>query len=286
MSLNISKNETFFDSFSLEMNLDSINQDSLFNPTKCLVIDNCTFLTKQSILKKSSNIIDQLNKYKNEYEIFLLVNEPLIKKDVLKNHNINWDEIEIKKIDEKQKQQIINDWLKDHNITLDKSVYSQLLKCVNCDYGNIQNELTKLNLGLRQNLKSDELISLISNYNEENIFNLLEKILFKKHNEAWTIYQYLMQKQEDELMIINALSSQLYNLYYVLYMLKHNISIAKIHEVLNLPIFVINLYKSSFMNYNIDSLLKLINKFYDLEKDIKLQRVNKKIALKELILKI
>ena len=53
-----------------------------------------------------------------------------------------------------------------------------------------------------------------------------------------------------------------------------------------MPIFVINMYKNTFLKYNINNLTTIALELYKLEKDIKLSRIDKVIGFKNYIIQL
>ncbi len=264
-----------------------LNSFDLFDTTRATIVFNADFLSNLKSFNESIEIIKILNESELTQDVYLLTDSKFLSNKEFKTITSNFTFIEQKPLDARQKQVVINDLLSQKNIKLDKDVYATLISNVDCSFGVIKNEIEKLKNGIEAGLNNEQLKDLICNYNEEVIFGLLDSILEGKNQLAWKIYEDLLRHRQDEFKIIAAISSQLFNMYNCLTLIKQNVPTQKISDVTGVVIFVINnVYKKNFINYNIDKILNLITKLYQLDVDIKNQRVDQRLGLKQFLLNI
>ncbi len=264
-----------------------LNSFDLFDTTRATIVFNADFLSNLKSFNESIEIIKMLNESELTQDVYLLTDSKFLSNKEFKTITSNFTFIEQKPLDARQKQVVINDLLSQKNIKLDKDVYATLISNVDCSFGVIKNEIEKLKNGIEAGLNNEQLKDLICNYNEEVIFGLLDSILEGKNQLAWKIYEDLLRHRQDEFKIIAAISSQLFNMYNCLTLIKQNVPTQKISDVTGVAVFVINnVYKKNFINYNIDKILNLITKLYQLDVDIKNQRVDQRLGLKQFLLNI
>ncbi len=264
-----------------------LNQIDIFDVTKATIIYGCDFLSSLKDFNDNKELVEMLNQNEIPQEVYLLTDAKFLSNKEFKTLSSNFEFIEQKEMNSIEKQNLINSLLSQYNLRLDKDVYATLLNNVSCNYGVIRNEVDKLKNGIAAGLSNEELKELICNYNEEVIFDLLNNLLLDKQALAWKIYQDLMRHRQDEIAIINAMSTQLVNLYNGLTLLKEKVPLEKIAEATGVAPYIVNkVYKNTFINYNIDKILSLIIKLYQLEVDIKTQKVDQRLGFKQFILNI
>lgn len=282
--LNLEKENIKIIDFKMNENfMLDIQQINLFNKIDVFVIINCTFLSKTNTFNEMQSIFNDLNNVIDK-DIYLLTEEKILSNKEFKNLTKNFKFLEINEINDKNKKEFINYLLNKHNIVLDKDIYALLLNNLNNNYGVITNEINKLSHLMLEETSKDNLRNVISNYNDENVFKLVENILLKKQNQVWIIYNDLVNKKNDEIMIINAIASQLTKIFFILKMLKDNIAINDIASLTKVPSYFIMNYQKFFNHLNIKTLKEKINSLYELELQIKLNKIDKKLALKEMII--
>lgn len=281
-SLNVSKDEILTYKFITSDDiLFKIKQLSLFTIPKLIIIEDANIFSTGEMIKQQSEIINFVT---NEKAIsFLFITDAKISK-TFKNDNFKISVLE--NITNKSKKKFIDNLLKEKELNLDVNIYDKLLESLNDDPMVINNEIMKLKLLSTMNPTNDELANIISNYNSDNIFKFFEYLLWKKESLVWTLYEELKLKKTDEIQIINLLASQVVNAILYKKLVSRNIDNYQIATLLALPIFVINMYKNTFLKYNINNLTTIALELYKLEKDIKLSRIDKVIGFKNYIIQL
>lgn len=265
-----------------EIGLDFL-QINLFAPKKIFVVWNCDFLCNAGAFQSNLEFFTILNQVSNTFEIFLLTDKKILVNKEFKEATKTWKVDKLKVMNDEDKKNIITNILNSKKLIVTKEVYAQLLRNINCDYGNITNEVNKLSLLSTTEKNQNVLIESINNYNDENIFDLFEAIIMKRSNRVWEIYYDLTKNKIDEISLINTIATQVINLYYVLKLFNEGRSINEIYSITGISVYVINIYKNKFITYNINILLDMIINLYDLEISIKLSKIDKVIGFKQFI---
>lgn len=270
-----------------EINL-LIDQNSLFNQYEKILFYNPTFISDKKAFNQAIaiNFFEYLNELKVFDNIIIVTDETVLSHKDFKILTAKWTIEELKIINDKQKQQLLNQILNEQQLQLSKPVYATLLNNLDYQYGNMVQEVKKLKILSLTKTNDEQMLDLIANFNQEKIFSLIDNLLLHQNKIAWKIYLDLVNHHEDEIAMINAISSQLFNIYYVIRLLQNGSSIAKITELTKIPVFVINLIKTKFINYNINKISMIIEALLKLEKDIKLSQTDKTLAFKNFLINI
>ncbi|MGL4952163.1 MAG: DNA polymerase III subunit delta [Mycoplasma sp.] len=282
ISLDEVKNINYTNNEDLEI---SILQNDLFSPIKIFVIYDADIFTNLKKFEESISLIEKIKSISIQYDVYFLISKKCLSNQKFKNLTSSFEFVTIKNIDEKEKNKIIDRKLKDANLTLSEKVKKQLVSSLNLNYGNIDNEINKLNILINSNSSDVELLDVICNFNDENIFLLLESILLFNNKKVWAIYNDLILKKNDEIAIMNAMSSQIVNVYFCLKLLKTGASIWEISQVTGVASYFVTNYQSKFKNVSLSKLKAIILELYNLEIMIKLSKIDKRNGFKEFILK-
>jgi len=279
-------NEILIVDFQINDLKESINQISLFNDIKIIKIENCEFLTNLTIYNKNKNIFELLNN-KFEFEIILFAKGKLLSNSLFLKSIANFEIIQCIDNRKTTKKTIINDVLKMNQLTLKTELLSILNLKLNKNFSIIFNELNKLVI-LKNEIDfiSKNLEKIICDYNEENIFQLLENILLNNKTKVWEIFINLKLNNYDEITILNILGTQLSKLFFCIDMLQKEEDYSKIISFLGINPYIINIYKTKFINYNIHNVLLVAKFFHKTEKNIKLQLNEKSNHFKLMIIEL
>lgn len=265
--------------------LSKLLQIDMFNEINTYYIYDCDFLSSLSSFENNIELLNVINKLKDDIDIFLFCKTKLLSNKEFKKLTNEFDVININSIDKKNKQTYVNNLLARKNISLSKFVYHHLINCLTNDYSILKNEINKIYNLISAGTNENELLSLICNYNEENVFYLIENILAKNHNIVWKIFNNLVERKVDEIAIINALASQLFNFYYICLLNNQNKSINDIASSIDVPTFIVISFKNKFNKIQCSDFKTMLLDLYDLEFNIKSSQLNKSLALKNQIIK-
>ncbi|MGL4950789.1 MAG: DNA polymerase III subunit delta [Mycoplasma sp.] len=273
----------YIDNENLEL---EIMQNNLFSPTKAFMIYDSDFLNNAKKFETSHDLIKSISSIGNDFDLYILINKKQLSNQTFKTLTKDWLFSVEKEIDQKEKINIINDELAKESIFLNKDIYAHLIKSLDCNFGNIKNEIKKLSILYKSNQPKEVLIDSICNFNDENIFELLESILLKNHQKVWTIYNDLIAKKNDEISIINAISSQIINIHYVLKFLKDGYYAKDIAPLIGIAPYFVTTYKSKFGHVDLNFTKSIILNIYNIENEIKLSKVDKRLGFKMFLLNV
>lgn len=278
----ISKDQIIFhNSNDQEKDILEFQQVGFFSNTKIHIFYNASFLTSVKDFQNYQKFLSFLSKNTDEFDTYLFIDDKILVNEKIKEYTKKFETIEFKQISDSEKKQIINKMIIDKKINISNDLKSMIVTKLNNDFGNIKNEIDKLNAATKIGLSNIELDHLICDHNEHNIFNLMQSFIEKDYKKAWETYYDLIKRKNDEILIINVIANELYNIYLIKLIdkLKENI---KIH----IAPYLINIYKKRFFLYNISDILDLIKKLNQLELDIKYYGHDKRLSFKRFLINL
>ncbi|MDR2829058.1 MAG: hypothetical protein LBV48_00465 [Mycoplasmataceae bacterium] len=250
-------------------------QTSIFEDNKIKVFTNANFLNK----KTNKILVEKLFKIDNN-SIFLL---DIGEKGKLQEFLLE----KAKKIESFSTQAItnlINNILKENDAVFDNQTsLSFFAEIVGNNPFSIETELNKL-INFNKKITKDNIMILLHTNKDENIFSLLNSILLKNYNSALNILDNLIMNKFTIIEIITIISPQLILLKIVNMALAKKMSPYQIQNELFIPFFQIKNIIGLFPKINIKIIDFLINEFYNLDYNIKMDKVNPYIGFKTIIL--
>ncbi len=274
--LNISDEHILSISFD-ENTLNKISQKSLFNDYKLIIIKEVDFISSKEKVKKQQELIDYILKDNVNY-ILITNKKPLLEL------NENFKILNIEQLNNKNKEKYINNLLLEKKLVLSEKIIDSLKNKLPDNFLIIRNEINKLALLLITNNNEDDLINSIANYNDENIFNLLNFIFDSDINNVLKIYENLKQKKQDEFQIIATLAYQINQILFIKKMLMSGKSSKMIQEILHIQPFVFNNIKRLCDKNDLAKIMKFVDNLFNLELDIKSMKIDKVIGFKNFLL--
>lgn len=263
----------------------NLSQVSLTSNEKIVIIKNAT----KFLSKNDSKIIDLINFIDNDYRDFILVSECKVNGEIFDQFKQQKMKIiSINNFTNKTKKDFIINELTKHDIHLANEQINYFVNNVNNSPDVILNEINKIKTFLadNKNFLDNDLKRLVCNYSDENIFLLLENIIKKNFNQTFKIYDDLIGKNNDELLIIASISYQLNQFYMIKKMLVNNINTNDIIKKLNIQQFVFNNIEKNIKLIKLDELIKILDTFFNLELSIKTMKIDKKIGFKKTLLSL
>lgn len=246
--------------------LDEINQSSLFNNPKFVVISDAIFLLDES--EQASNLIDQLNKAESEV-ICLVKNDkldkfnPLIKKlkiKIIKKNKIN----DFNKTDE------IKKLCAEEGIKFDsQQTFQKFVDHLANNYLFAKSEINKIKIYCGDSpITSQNIDEIMLDNFEGNIFLLNTYILTNQLNKSLDLYNKLISLKHQPIEIIQIISTQIFK-----------VKLYKMALIQNLPFSQINVdlqitpFQARQMNYinhvSIQKINLILDKLFELDTNIK-----------------
>ena len=261
-----------------ETNINDIIEDacyfSMFEDKKCIVVNDCTFLTSKD--KETSNV-DNLIKYiKNPNEettiIFCLNEEKLDeRKKITKELKKYCEVFTYNKKDNKNIISIVTENLRKDQYEIDSKALNELLNRCENNKDTILNELEKLKMYKINNKKIElnDVIEVVPKSLENNIYKLTNAISEKNKNEIFRIYRELINNKIDDFIIIGLLESQFRLFLSIKILLEDGKNQYEINEILKEHPYRIQLGIKESAKFKRKELITYLEKLFEIDKSKK-----------------
>lgn len=261
-----------------EMNpISELHQIDLFNTIQAYKIMNCTFLNTITEFKKQQSLIECLNAI--EADIFMFCHKKLIPEKNIKETFINYEIKDVTKITTANKNKMVLNTINLLGIKYNSEMLTHFCNKLPPNYSIIQNELKKVANLQKATDNIGTLMQIVCDYNNENIFELLELLLFNNQKSFWIkFYNLIDQQQIEAITLINTMYAQLINIYFFNCLAQHKIK--DFSSFLTINPYVLNMYRQKYFGYEVKYLSNLINMLYNLDINIKMSVVDKKNGLR------
>lgn len=192
--------------------LEECSYNDLFGNKKLAVLNNATFLTGKTTLNDDS--LELYINNPNELTILILkVNEDKLDErkklvKLLKEKSIlkAYKSLDIKDINIYIKNYLLNEGYK-----IDNNIIPLIASRINGNTKVLNSELNKLML-YKINAKTitkDDVLKVITKYEEDNIFKLVDAVIKKDKPSIFTLYKGLIDNKEEPAVIMSLLSNNL-----------------------------------------------------------------------------
>lgn len=258
---------------------------NLFATQKLILVEDAYIFSNN---KKENNINileDYLNNYNSDtYIIFTNVTEKIdSRKKICKKINEIGKIIEIKKKDINYTK-YIQDILKEHNYKMEDINY--FLKNSGTNIDNIKNELDKLFIYKMDNkiITNNDIDKLLIKALEEEIFALTDAVIKNDTKKSLELLEEFLNKNYDEMQIIILLASQFRFMFQVKRLYNKNLSSDSIAKELSANPYRVKITIKNIYYYTEQDLLLYIKKLADLDKNIKMGKIDKYLGLQLFLL--
>ena len=261
---------------------------SLFGDKKIIIIDNSFIFS--TIKRKKEIETDELEKYldnPNPDTIIIFISN---------DENINNVKKIVKKIKKVgkviefndnniSKEALIKESFKEYKI--DVETLKLFEDRVGSDLSVIQNEIDKIKIYKDDDkyITADDIENLIVKRYEIDIFDFIDKIIYKKTDEALTMYYEMLKYNEEPIKIISILADNFRLMYQAKELSKTGYNNFDIGNILEENPYRMKYVLIKSKEYTSDRLLKLINDLADLDLNIKTGKIDKELGLELFIIK-
>ena len=248
---------------------------SLFSTRKIIVVKNVKklFDDKNSIIFK-----------KNNDSILILSCFETIEKAKLKLCS-DFEIVNFDKLKEEELVEYIIKKVGKNGFKISKSLVLNFLNKTTSDLYIINNELDKLFLASKGTIISQDIIeSVVSNYSNVDIFELVNAIVNKEKIKAINLVEQLLAVNSDIIGLLVMVSNQLRLIYQVKILAKDDMSQGEIATYLDIHPFRVKKILEVVDLYSTSKLLKLMSELSLLDMEIKSINVDKKTRLELFIL--
>lgn len=277
------KVEYLFGTDGLKALVNDLKQVSLFSEPKIYVLKEATWFTSLEAFKNHQELLNSL--LEHESEIIMVLNESKLSsagmiQDYLKRIQV----FALKALTAWNITTYINDLAKKMNLKLTRDQVQQIASKLVPEAAVIQNELSKL-----QNYKKIDrslIENVICNYDEANLFKLVEYWLTRQTDKLLVLYDQFIQAKYDPTTLITLLTAQIYRLY----LLKQAdtdpyLDQEEIKKLFNLTAYSYKANMELISHRDLNQLKYTLSTLYQLDLQIKLNLVDKIWGLKLMLLK-
>ncbi len=276
---------------SLNLLLEDALSLSLFNEHKIIIGSNANFLSASDTKGKVNQNVEDLLKY---------IDNPNDTSTIIFTLSTNIDKR--KKI---VKQLLSKSIVKECNkLTVDNAVlfakdifskanfqvgYSALNKLVHKTGNNLyllNSECNKLMIykNEEKKIELDDVDQMVERYDIDNLFALTDAVVKKDINEALSLYQELLKRNEEPIKIIVIIANQFRLIFQVKRLKSKGLSDSEIASELVVHPYRVKLAKET--NLSEKELLKYLTTLADLDEQIKTGKINKDVGLELFLLKL
>lgn len=252
---------------------------SMFGTNKVIVINdaNC-FKDKVDNIEVLEEYFDKYNH--DNYLIFTLNGKPDTRKKVYKLIDKMGSVIAVKN-DRDYLYNYVNKYIIDNNYQMSSNNIIYFLSKVGSDINNIKNELDKLMIykDNDHNILKEDIDEMVIVNIDDEIFALTDAVINGDISNSMRLYNFFINHNYEQVQIIALLGSQFHFLFQVKRLYnqgKYKDDIAKILEV---HPYRVKLALGKIYSYSEELLLSYISKLADMDKNIKLGKIDKGLAL-------
>ena len=249
-----------YDEFDIDSLLEELNTCNFLSTCKLIIYENCMFLSKDTDKK-----IKELKKYlDNPADNYLImINDSLSErkeiKDILNNVEVINNKVNIDKI--------IKDSLGEFKMD-SKTINYLISYCLN-NNEKIINELEKLKCykldESDKNITIDDINKVVIRDYNDDIFDLVNKIIKHDKNKAFELFYRLLGKEKDAVNIIASVSGSIRNLYSTKVLYEKKYKEHEIVDILKIKPYAVQIALENSYNYSSKKLLYLLNLLSDID---------------------
>lgn len=260
---------------------------SLLGDKKIIILEDCYFLTGESVKSSVEINTDLLLEYiKNPNEntyLFLKVKAEKLdeRKKIVKELKKDSTIYEAKKLEEKDLVEQLYKEVIDNGYKIDKQVVKKLIRRGGSIYSNLTKELEKLymyKLDTKEILESD-VEELVTKKLEDNIFDLIDCTVKKDYKKMFDIYEDLIFQGEEIIKIIVLLANQYRLLYQAKILSQKGYSGTDIAKKIGVHPYPVKLALEKVNHFSEEELLDKLLKLVDMDEQIKMGLVDKNLAM-------
>ncbi|MEG2232439.1 MAG: DNA polymerase III subunit delta [Bacilli bacterium] len=270
--------------FSIKNIIDDALSLPLFNNKKIIIAENCTIFDTTG-KKEDGAILEKYIENVNESTILIFIdkNEKLDeRKKITKKIKEKYQCLECNKINI---YQVAKELFEDYIIS--PSTLNKLINRVGSNLYNLKNEIEKLKIfKINDKIINDEDILFTCKTIDDNIFNFIDYIVLKNSEKVLEIYNEMIKKNVEPIMMIVMIANQFRLLYQVKELYTKNNSLEKIASILEIHPYRVKLAFEKSKNYSANLLLEYLEKLADLDVSIKSGNIEPDIGLELFLLGI
>ncbi|MBS4194746.1 DNA polymerase III subunit delta [Lederbergia citri] len=278
----------------VEVAIEDAETFPFFGERKLVFLNNPIFLTTEKSKEKVEHNLKKLEAYIETpapYSILVFagnVEKLDERKKLTKLLKKNAEIIEAKKLTEGELRIWIRGQIEAKSQHIDEKAIELLLSLVGTDLMNIHSELEKLSLYVEDSkmITADIVERLTSRSLEQNIFDLVDKVVQRKMEEVFRIYYDLRKQNEEPIKILALLASQFRLIYQVKELMKRGYGQQQIASILKMHPFRVKLASGQARSFTEKELGKIIHFLAQTDEQIKTGGSGREVSLELFLFKL
>ncbi len=261
----------------------------LFGNKKVIVVNESDFLTSKSTLENTSfeNYIKKPNE--NAILIFKIITDKLDeRKKLVKALKEKATIKEFKLPDEKNINNYINNYFENKEYKIDKNATNEIINRLKNNTKVINSELEKLEIYKYDTkiITIEDVKKVITKYEENNIFKLVDSVVKRNKKEAFTLYKKLIEEKEEPTVILILLANQFRLMYQARVLNETGMDKYKIAASLKEHHYRVELSLENSRNIKKEKILELLYKLSEIDIKIKTGIIDKTNSLETFFLEL
>lgn len=274
---------------SIDDVLEEASYSDLFGTKKLIVLNDSDFLTSKSTLehKGLDNYINSPNP--NTILIFKIIIDKLDeRKKLVKTLKEKSKVIEFKIPDEKNIDAYIKEYYKNLEYKITNEAINEIKNRLKANPKVLDTELNKLALYKYEdkNITIIDVIKVITKYEENNIFKLVDAVIKKDKSTIFTLYKELIENKEEPTVILVLLANQFRLMYQANVLASSGLDKYKIGTFLKEHHYRVGLALDNSKNIEQDELIKYLKRLAEIDIEIKTGLTDKTKALETFFLEL
>ena len=261
---------------------------------KLVILDNPSFLTAEKAKDKVEHNLKKLELYIQDpapYSIVVFAGSYAKldeRKKITKLLKKNAEAIEAKKLNEPELKAWVREKVAESEVQIDEGAIDLLLALVGSDLMNLHSELDKLSLYVADSKRIDKGIveKLTSRSLEQNVFELVEKVVQRKMDEAFRIYYDLRKQNEEPIKVLALLASQFRLIYQVKELLTRGYGQQQIAATIKTHPYRVKLASGQARSFSEEGLGEIIKLLAQTDEQLKTGGSGREVALEMFLFKI
>jgi DNA polymerase-3 subunit delta len=261
--------------------IDECEQMSLTSSNKVVIVENSNFLTAEHAKDKMEYSSELLSYLKHENEntklIFTVVYDKQLdnRNTIVKYVKENGKILECKDLKADDWKLYTTKYFERRNVKISDDAINEICKRCNGDLNVFINEVDKLLLYKMNDITLKDVELLITKPLEDNIFDILDKLLHGKKNDAIEIYRDLLLQKVEPVVLISIISTTLTYLDRVLYLNSLRQSYTQIASETKSNPYRVMVTLKDFRNVDKGLISSALDSLYELDKTIKHNNIDR-----------
>ncbi len=261
----------------------------LFGSKKMVILNECEFLTAKSTLE--SKLLESYieNPNLSTTLIFKIITDKLDeRKKLVKYLKTKVKTIEFKPLSENSIITYIKEYFEKKEFKIDLDTVREIEQRLKSNTKVIDKELEKLYLYKinEKTISKEDVKKVITKYNDNNIFDLVNAVVKNDKNKIFTLYKNLIENKEEPVVIISLLAGQFRLMYQVNILAETGMDSRTIASKLKEHPYRVTLAIKASNDIEEETMLKILENLSDVDKNIKLGILEKTKALETFFLEL